>query len=272
LVITTYDDQIYLDAEWLVGYSGYTWYPSYTYGGAPWQTLALGNLADASTDPATELAWSTDKAGAKSVEWMSFIAGPSIAILKGWLDTASGENYIPYAATMSKYVTADEATARWASTLAWYKLQGHFWIGNGPFYLDKAFPVEKTLTLNRYPNYPDSASRWAVFSAPMIPVVAVDGPGQVSIGTEAKYDVNITFQDQPYPADKIDQVKYLVFDSTGAVVLQGAATAAEAGHYTITIAAADSAKLAAGSNKLEVVTTSLAVSIPTITDYEFVAK
>jgi peptide/nickel transport system substrate-binding protein len=273
LVISTYDDQYFLDAELIVR----TWYPGYAsqafaYGAAPWQTLALGNLADASTDKTTELAWTTDKAGAKEVEWASFIAGPSIAILKGWLDTAQAENYIPYAPTMGQYVTADEATLRWTNTLNWYKTQGHFWIGSGPFYLNKAFPVEKSLSLLRYDAYPDSASKWAIFGSPMIPVVTVDGPGQVTIGQEATYDVFITFQDQPYPADKIDAVKFLVFDASGAVVTQGDATAAEAGHYTVTLTADDSAKLVAGSNKLEVVTTSLAVSIPGITDYEFVAK
>jgi hypothetical protein len=56
------------------------------------------------------------------------------------------------------------------------------------------------------------------------------------------------------------------------VVGQGAATAGDAGHYTITLASDLTTKLVAGSNKLEVVTTSLAVSIPTITDVEFVAK
>jgi peptide/nickel transport system substrate-binding protein len=275
LVITTYDDRIYLDAEWIVAYNG-AWYPAYNgnyvYGGAPWDTMALGYLADSSTDPKTELAFSTSKADLKKVDWMSFIAGPSLDILKGWLTTAAGENYIPYAPTMSQYVKADEATLRWTNLQAWVNDHGHFWLGTGPFYLDKAFTVEKTLTLDRFLNYPDSASRWAIFSTPMIPVVAVDGPGQVAIGTEATYDVSITFQDQPYPADKIDAVKYLVFDSAGLVVGQGAATAGDAGHYTITLASDLTTKLVAGSNKLEVVTTSLAVSIPTITDVEFVAK
>jgi peptide/nickel transport system substrate-binding protein len=271
LVITTYDDLYYLDAEWIAAYQG-TWYPAYAFGGAPWQTVALGNLADASTDPATELAWSTDKAGVKKVEWTSFVAGPSLDILKGWMTTAAGENLIPFAPTMSTYVTADEATLRWKNTQAWYSLQGHFWIGNGPFYVNKAFPVEKSLTLLRYDKYPDSASRWAIFGKPMIPVVTVDGPGEVTIGQEAAYNVTITFEDQPYPADKIDAVKYLVFDSSNAVVTQGEATAGDAGVYTITLGADVTAKLTAGSNKLEVVTTSLAVSIPTITDFEFIAK
>jgi peptide/nickel transport system substrate-binding protein len=273
LVITTYDDQYFLDAELMVR----SWYPggasqAYGYGAAPWQIIALGNRADACTDPKTCAAWDTSKATANKVEWLSLIAGPSMDILKGQLDAAITENYIPYAPTMSTYVTADEATARWASTLAWYKVQGHFWIGLGPFYLNKAFPVEKSISLLRFPGYPDSASRWAIFGTPMVPVVTVDGPGQVTIGSEAKYDVLITFQDKPYPADKIAAVKYLVFDAAGAVVTKGDATAVEAGHYTVTISAADSAKLVAGSNKLEVVTTSLAVSIPAIVDTAFVAK
>ena len=82
----------------------------------------------------------------------------------------------------------------------------------------------------------------------------------------------VSFEENPYPADKIDQVKYLVFDANGAVVLQGNAELAEEGHYTVTLTADDTAKLVAGANKLEVVTTSLVVSIPAITDYEFVAQ
>jgi peptide/nickel transport system substrate-binding protein len=273
LVITTYDDQYFLDAELMVR----TWYPggasqAFAYGAAPWQILALGNLADASTDPATELAWTTDKAGAKSVEWLSLIAGPSLDILKGWLDQAVSENYIPYAPTMSQYVTADEATARWASTANWYKVQGHFWIGSGPYYLDKAFPVEKSVSELRYQGYPDLASKWDVFGTPMVPVVSIDGPGQVDIGSEAVYTVYVTFEDQPYPKDKVDAVKFLVFDSTNAVVTQGDAVFDTDGQYTVTLTADDTAKLVAGSNKLEVVTTSLAVSIPAITDLEFIAK
>lgn len=276
LVITTYDDQYYLDAEWMV--SSNTWFPADWLGGQgeaspPWQSFALGNLADAGVDPEIgQLAWSTDKASAAEVEWMSFIAGPSMDILKGYLDKAQAENYIPYAPTMSQYVTAEEATLRWANYADWYALKGHFWVGLGPFYLEKAYPTEKTVSMLRYPEFPDSASKWAGFGTPMVPVVEIDGPGEVSIGAEAVYDVFIDFEDAPYPEDKIDQVKYLVFDATGAVVLQGEAVPVEEGHYTVTFSADDSAKLAAGSNKLEVVTTSLVVSIPAITDLEFVAQ
>jgi peptide/nickel transport system substrate-binding protein len=274
LVITTYDDRYYLDAEWMVYPT--TWFPNVITtatgsGSPPWEELALGNLADAGVDPEIgQLAWSTDKATANKVEWLSFIAGPSLDILKGYLDKATTENLIPYAPTMGQYVTAEEATLRWANYGQWYANKGHFWLGYGPFYLEKAYPVEKTVTIQHYDKYPDSSSRWAIFGKPMVPVVEVDGPGQVAIGTEAVYDIFVTFEDAPYPADKIDAVKFLVFDPAGAVVTQGDAVAAEEGHFTVTLSAEDTAKLVAGANKLEVVTTSKAVSIPNITDFEFV--
>ena len=119
LVITTYDDRYYLDAEWIVYYNA-TWWPTPVtgYGRAdpPWQAFALGNLADAGVDPEIgQLAWSTDKATKNKVDWLSFIAGPSLDILKGYLDKAAAENLIPYAPTMSQYVTPEEATLRWTN-------------------------------------------------------------------------------------------------------------------------------------------------------------
>jgi peptide/nickel transport system substrate-binding protein len=128
------------------------------------------------------------------------------------------------------------------------------------------------MTLRRYEPFPDPANKWAGFGVPMIPVVEIDGPGRVTIGEEATYDVFITFEGNPYPTDQIDVVKYLVFDSTGAVVASADATAVEEGHYSVTLAKDFTATLSAGANKLEVVVTSKAVSIPTITDYEFVTQ
>ena len=264
LVITTYDDTFWLDAEWMVT----SWFPYYAYGEAPWHTVALGSIADAKG----ELAFSTDKAGTKGIEWMSFIAGPSLAILKADLDTLVMTPTLPYEATLGQFTTPEEVAARWANLKEWYGFQGHFWVGSGPFWLDKAFPIEKTLTLRRFEQYPDPASKWARFGTPAIPVIEVDGPGEVAIGTEAVYDVFVTFQDQPYPAADIAEVKYLVFDATGVLVASGPATAAEEGHYTVTLSADVTGKLAAGSNKLEVVVSSSVVSIPGISDYEFVSK
>lgn len=267
LVIESYDDQYFLDAEYMVR----TWYPAgavYNYGGAPWYVSALGYFADAKG----KLAFSTDKAGTKEIEWMSYIAGPSLQILRDELTTAAMSMTIPYTPTMTSYVTPEQASAAYSSLDKWYRLQGHFWVGAGPYWLDKAFPTEKTLTLRRFEQYPDAAAKWARFGTPAVPVVEVDGAGQVAIGSEAAFDVFVTFNEAPYPAADVAAVKYLVFDSTGALVTTGDATAAEEGHYTITLPADVTSKLAAGSNKIEVVVTSNTVSIPAIESFEFVTQ
>ncbi|MEW5869027.1 MAG: ABC transporter substrate-binding protein [Chloroflexota bacterium] len=262
LVIETYDDLWLLDAELTVT----TWWPEYTYGPGAWHTVGLGVQADA----AKELAFSADKADTEEIEWMSLISGPSMEILKKYLDQSAAENYIPYAATMGEYVTADEATARYANLAAWYETKGHFWLGTGPFYLYKVFPVEGTLMLQRNPEYPDMADKWSGFGAPKFATAEIDGPGQVTIGSEVTFDVYVTYNEEPYPQNEIANVKYLVFDAKGALVDTGEATAVADGQYQVVLSADITSKLEAGANKLEIAISPLVVSIPTFVSYEFV--
>jgi peptide/nickel transport system substrate-binding protein len=154
LVIETYDDLFQLDAENIA--TGWTWFPSYSYGEGSWDMIALGVLAETNH----ELAFSVDKATTLGVDWMDYTRGPSLAILNKYLTQAKTANYIPYAPTMGAYVTAAEARTRWNNYAAWYRARGHFWLGTGPFYLDKVLPARGLLTLTRYPSYPDLASRW----------------------------------------------------------------------------------------------------------------
>jgi peptide/nickel transport system substrate-binding protein len=262
LVIETYDDLYALDAELSIT----TWWPGYTYGPGAWHNIAVGNLAEA--DKA--LAYSADKAEAEGIEWMSYISGPSLEVLKGYLDTAAADNYIPFAPTMSEYVTAEEATARWANLQTWYADKGHFWLGTGAFYLYKVFPVEGTVMLQRNPNYPDLANRWARFGQPQIATVEIDGPGQVTIGGEASFDVYVTFKDAPYPAKDIAKVKFLVFDAKGEMVATADAVLVEDGKYQVVLTAEITKLLEAGANKLEVAVSPLVVSIPSFATFEFV--
>lgn len=262
LVIESYDDQYFLDAEAMVR----SWWPQYGFGTAPWYNMAVGYLADSNK----ELAFSTDKADANGVEWMSFISGPSLEILKANLDKATADNFIPYAATMGQYVTAEDAAARYASLAAWYEARNHFWLGTGPFYLYRVYPVEGTITVQRNVDYPDAANKWDRFGEPKIAVAEIDGPGQVTIGQEAKYDVFVTFKDEPYPQAEIVEVKYLVFNAKGELVTTGLATAVADGQYQITLSADITKGLEAGANKLEVAVSPLLVSLPTFASYEFV--
>ena len=73
LITETYSDLWYMDAE--ICAMGTNWWPNYAQGPGMWHTLALGLRAEADN----QLAFSADKSEDLGGEWMSFIAGPSIA-------------------------------------------------------------------------------------------------------------------------------------------------------------------------------------------------
>ncbi len=261
LVIEWYTDSFQLDAELNVT----TLWPQYGFGEGAWHMIALGVLAEANQ----ELAFTADKADALGVEWMSYIAGPSLEILEKYLNQALEENYIPYANVLGEYITEDEAKARWENYKAWYDKMGHFWVGTGPFYLDKVFPVEKTVVIKRFEDYPDPANKWLRFGEPRLAEVAIDGPARVRAAEGATFDVIITFKDEPYPTADLAAVKYLLFDAEGNVVATGDATPVEDGRYTIELSAEQLQELGVGAARLEVAVTSKLVSIPSLASVEF---
>ncbi len=267
LVVEYYTDVYSMDAE--NGASNLPCgYPQFSHGPGAWHVLAVGILAEMDG----ELAFSANKSDLLGIEWMSYVAGPSLNILSTHLDQAAADNYIPYAPTMSQYITAEEAQFRWANYQQWYRQHSHFWVGNGPYFLERALPMEGTVILKRFPDFPDPADKWSAYTTPRIAEVQIDGLDQVSIGNAAAYDVHITFQNEPYAIADIAEVKYLVFDARGELALSGIAQAVEDGLYRVTLSGEQTASLEAGSNRLEVAVVPLVVSIPTFESFRFVAS
>lgn len=266
LTIESYTDAYLSDAElniaplWPQSAFGLT-------GENSWQMLAVGNLAET----AGEITYSEDKAALLEVEQMSWVGGPSLEVLAKYLDQAAAESYIPFAPTMSQYVTKEEADLRYANLKKWYEDHGHFWVGTGPYYLDQVFTTEKSLVLKNFADFPDLADRWAQFSEPKKATTLLDGPGQVKSGDEAVFDVTINFKDEPYPLADIARVKYILYDATGAVVSVGDATPVADGEYQVTLSAEETAKLPTGSARLEVAVVPIPVAIPSFTSFDFVA-
>jgi len=162
LIVEYYSDFCPLNAELAVT-SESTFWPEYSQGPGLWHTIALGVMAE--TDK--ELAFSGSKSDKLGVEWMSFIDGPSLPILKSYLDEAKATNYIPYGPTMGQYVTEAEAAERWSNLEQWYADKGHFWVGSGPFYLESADTAEKVVRLKRFDDYPDSMDKWLFLLEPL---------------------------------------------------------------------------------------------------------
>ena len=140
-----------------------TLFPVYSQGPGMWHNIALGIRAEADN----ELAFSQTKSTALEVEWTSYIAGPSIPILKQNLDTSKATNYIPYRPTMGQFVTEAEAIERWSNLSDFYDTYGHFWVASGPFFLKKAFTTEKVIQLLRFEDYPDPMDRWLFLLEPL---------------------------------------------------------------------------------------------------------
>jgi peptide/nickel transport system substrate-binding protein len=269
LIVEWYDDQYQQDAELCAfpawpGNTGFqvTW----NQGEMGWHVMALGDAAEA----AGELAWFGDKADAAGIERTSLVGGPSLEILAKHLDEARAASLIPFEPTLGQYITKDEAKARWDNLKAWYDAHGHFFVGTGPYYLDKVFLTEKTLTLKSNPNYPDLSNRWERFGEPKLASATLDGPPQVKIGQEATFDVGVTFKGEPYPQSDIKKVLYLLYDATGAVVDTGQATAVADGQYQVVLSAETTGKLAAGADKLEIAVLPIPVLTPTFTSLDFV--
>jgi peptide/nickel transport system substrate-binding protein len=271
LVIETYLNSYDLDAEVLVGnYTYVHWFPIYTNGGtAPfaWHSFVPGMLAEQNK----ELGFSQEKSTALNVTWTHYVDGPSLDILKKYLDQAETETFLPYAPTVSQYITADEAKARYANLQTWYGKHKNFWVGTGPYYLDQVNSVEGSIVVKTNPEFPDLSNKWAGFGEPMMPVMDATGPLQVTIGQEAAFDVLVSFKDAPYPEANMDNVLFLLYDADGAMVAKGQAELVTEGQYTAKLTPEMTAKLKNGTAQLELIAVSKVVALPVFAQATFVA-
>ncbi len=268
LTIETYDDTFALDAENNIK----DWFPNiYGISGYAGGMIAWHNLTPAIQAQADgKMAFSKDMAETKQVDYTSQISGPTLEVQMAYVDQDITNSYIPYAATMGAYITADEAVARYNNLKAFYAAHGHIFLGTGPYMVDKVYPVEGSISLVKYDAYPFPAGQFAQFAEPMIMTMSVDGPTSVAAGTEAAFDVMITFNDEPYPAKDIDAVSYTLFNVDGSIVATGTAEFVADGQYKVTLTADQTAALEAGTVKLTVAAASNQVSLPAFETVEFV--
>lgn len=257
LEIEIYSDQIFPDAEWIVN--------ARTPTVSPWHTLALGIRAERQG----ELAFSSNKADRARVDWMSFIAGPSLPILERHLAAARAEGFLPYPKVLGDFLRPGEVEERYGALARWYAERRHFWVDSGPFYLHSVHPVERNVVIRRYNDFPDRADKWLRFSRARIPVLDLDGPLVVGAQEAAEFTLRISFDDAPYPADAIERARYLLLDRQGRLITEGNAVPAGDGRWKIALSREQIAKLGVGANTLEVAVTSVHVALPAFATHAF---
>jgi peptide/nickel transport system substrate-binding protein len=189
LTIEYYTDRWELDAENNVN----ALWPAYTRSEGPWHTMAVGYLADANGS----LAFTSAKSNAQSIPWMDFIGQPSLNILLGHLNTAQNITFVPYANTLSDFLTAAEVEDRWDNLQNWVAVHSHFWVGAGPFFLDTVSQTNNTLTLQRFPNFADPAGKWDAYNHDASPATVTinhttGAPGSFFNITASNFPINRT--------------------------------------------------------------------------------
>lgn len=265
LVIEYYTDAWQLDAE--NHFQMTALWPYYPQGPGAWHNVGLGIRAE----EAGLAAWSQAKATELEVERLNYISGPVLEILAEELTAAVEENYIPYEATLGQFVSAEEAAERYSNLEEWYRRRGHFWIGTGPMFLQRAFPVEGNVILTRNPDFPDQSGRWDALAGAPLPQVDVEGPTRVTIGDEAVFEVFVDDPTgEPYAAADIGSAQYLLFDAEGNLVATGEAENVGEGLYEVVLSSDVTGDLVAGSNRLELVVVSNLVALPSGAGVEFV--
>lgn len=261
LVVEIYSDQFFPDAELIASTRASDFYTNF-----PWHAVALGVLAEKNR----ELAFSSSKADRFKVEWTNYIAGPSLAILDRELAAALKDGFIPYEKTLGEYVNRLEAKTRYENLRAWRKARGHFWVGNGPFYLHSVYPVEKIVVIRKSELFTDPSEKWTRFVEPRIADVEVSGPRMVKTGASAEFQIKVAFKGHPYPAKDIEFVRFLVINSRGGLVDLANAAQIKDGLWQVTLTGKQTTRLATGANRLEVVVTPRVVAVPSFKTFWFV--
>jgi len=258
LVIEYYTDEWYMDAEWIANSAANAFWPYYSQGVGPWHVVALV----ARTEAEGRLAFTAYKAEKLNVEWANLIAGPTLQILSEELDKCIAEGYIPYEPVLSRYMSRDEAVQRYQNLKNWYSQYGHFWVGNGPFYVKSVDTTAKIITLAAYREYIDTADRWTLFSKPPIASVSITPPEAVYPGASTEIQISITVDGKPYEVEYIDFVKYVIRHAGG--TLSGFARCVADGSCVVELNGTQTSLLVPGPADVTAIVVTKLVGIPSI--------
>jgi hypothetical protein len=146
------------------------------------------------------------------------------------------------------------------------------YLGTGPYFVQNFDPLASIIVLNRFADYAFDLDRFLVFAEPKLANLTVSGPATVAIGSEAVYNVAITFKGEAYPANEIKNVGYIVLNAAGQIAFSGNGVVTGDGAARVTLSAADTAKLIAGSSRLELIGTVKPAALMSTTYMTFVAQ
>ena len=120
-------------------------------------------------------------------------------------------------------------SARWNALDGWYTDHGHFFVSNGPFYLESIDTVAKTITVKAFRDYVYKANRWDSLVTPKIPEITTEIPSPIVVVPGLTVTIPITSTLEGVPYSDVD-IKFILMDSEGNVALEKTPTWDEATH------------------------------------------
>ena len=265
LIITFYDDQGYFDAEEHAFQFANSFCPRWNYGIAPWHVMAAALRGE----QAQKYAFSADKAVVLGVDRVSFIAGPTLELLKEDAQEAATLNFIPWVDVLGAYMDLDEPFERYQNMIAYLEEWGHLWIGLGPYQIEEVDTVAQQIVIRKFPDYRYTNEAFMNFATPKYADISVTGSDIVAAGDAVTFDVNLSYQGEAYPLAEIKSVAWLIVDAAGAVAADGVAELSADGLAVVTLGADVTAGLAEGSTTLEVVAVLTPVAKPSYGSFSF---
>ncbi|MGC9106760.1 MAG: ABC transporter substrate-binding protein [Infirmifilum sp.] len=239
------------------------WHPDTTYivqyfDPVPWYPWELAYLMDYAVATG-KLAWVVETAQAKNIEVLDLAKGPSIDILKRALDEVKGK--IPQ--SVANIVKDEEAKARWSALETWYSKMKHFYVSNGPYYIERVDTQANQVVLAAFRDYPFStAEAYTTLYKPRVPVIEIlDIITTVPAGLPITATLGATLEGSPY---NDVTVRFILFNATGGIAYSGEGSVAGAGRFYIEVPGQVTAKLKPGVYTLNIIAVGADAAVPVL--------
>ncbi|RFA94531.1 ABC transporter substrate-binding protein [Pyrobaculum aerophilum] len=222
--------------------------PSY-----PWELAYLMDVAVASG----RLAWVVETAQAKNIEVLDLAKGPSLGILEQVLSEVKGS--VPQA--ISEFVNNTDVSARWAALESWYEAMKHFYVSNGPFYLERVDTAANQAVLAAFRDYAfDTSREYAPLYKPRVPVIEItDIITSAPAGVPISATLSATLEGSPY---NNVEMKFILFDAAGNVVYSGEGTRIGDGRFKVEVPADVTSMLKPGVYTLNIIAVGADAAVP----------
>ena len=223
---------------------------------------ALSKLVTEGGESGTSWSFSSDPAFTE----VDVLNPTCLADLRAKLEEMKAAKYVPD--SIKSYMTAANAAATYDASIKFIDAHKHAYISNGAFYINTVDLKANYLELRAFRDatYPYTAGYWnKYFQVKTTRIDSVNVPSVTSRGKDAWIPVRLSIVDYPAgtakPADLTAKVKLTLITADGEKTYNGVFD--KTGQYSVTIPAADTRALKAGSYTI-VIESSLKTEAPAV--------